>query len=108
MRVARLFGWFLILLALLAGGSELWLWASTGKHEMLVPGAIWYELHRDSLNLSQVVVQRYLHPTLWDPVIVAVLRAPLWLVPAVPGLLLAVLCRKRRRRRFGKRGKTLD
>ena len=40
-----------------------------------------------SLNLVQAVVQRYLLPALWDPVLVTLLLLPAWIVVGVPGLL---------------------
>lgn len=30
-------------------------------------GGIWFAAHSDSLNLSQAVIQRYIHPAIWDP-----------------------------------------
>ena len=42
----------------------------------------------------QAIVQRYLHPALWDLVFVTILLLPAWLVFAVPSLLLYVLGRK--------------
>ena len=41
-------------------------------------------------NLVQAVLQRCVHPAVWDPVLVTVLLLPLWLTLAVPGLLLAL------------------
>lgn len=59
-------------------------------------GATWFELDSASLNLAQAVVQRNLHPLLWDPVIQWVLTLPAWLVAAVIGLLFLYIGRKRR------------
>ena len=69
----------------------------TGTYEAIVVGTLWSELHLSSLNLAQAVIQRNLHPALWDPAIVWLLLRPAWLVFAVPELVLSILCRRRRR-----------
>lgn len=43
-------------------------------------GEAWYSLHVASLNLLQVVLERYLWPPLWNPGVVTVLQYPVWLV----------------------------
>ena len=73
-------------------------YVETDGYAAIVVGELWRDLHFGSLQLAQAVVQRYLHPALWDPAIVWVLLLPAWLVFAVPGLALSILCRKRRRR----------
>ena len=45
----------------------------------------------------QAVVQRYLHPWLWDPAFVQLLLWPAWVVPGVLAILLFLLCRRRQR-----------
>jgi hypothetical protein len=62
----------------------------------------WYRLSPGSLNLMQAVIERHVWKTLWDPVILTVLLQPVWLVLALPGLLLALFARSRKRRRFGR------
>ena len=73
-------------------------YVETDGYAAIVVGELWRYLHFDSLQLAQVVVQRYIYPPLWDPVIVWVLLLPVWLVFVVPGLGLWILCRKRRSR----------
>lgn len=51
-----------------------------------VLGQVWFELHHSSENLAQAIVQRYIHPAIWDPGIVTVLGWPSWLALAVTGL----------------------
>ncbi len=41
-------------------------------------GQIWYVLDVDSLGLSQAIIQRYIFPPLWDPVISTMLLWPGW------------------------------
>ena len=57
-------------------------------------GDLWGRLNAASLNLVQAMVQRYLFPALWDPVLVTFLLLPAWLVFGVPGLLLTLSGRK--------------
>ncbi len=51
-----------------------------------VLGQVWFEYHHSSENLAQAIVQRYIHPAIWDPGIVTVLGWPSWLALAVTGL----------------------
>lgn len=51
-------------------------------------------LDAGSLNLVQAVVQRYLHPAVWDSGIQPVLTWPAVLVLGVPGLLFLLLARR--------------
>jgi hypothetical protein len=71
----RLIG--LALLALAAG-----LFAIFGGDPL---GAVLFRLDPGLLNLVQAVVQRYLLPMIWDDVLLPVLEAPAWVVPAVLG-----------------------
>ncbi len=94
MIIGRIVGRVLVALALLflVGGIAL---AITGGTFTGITGAVWYQQHADSLNLSQAVTQRYVLPYLWDPIAVTVLNWPLWVstgaAVAVPGLVGYVL-----------------
>ncbi len=98
LRIAgRILGLLLLALALLAAGAEAVASLGAGEWQPLALGQVWYDLHRGSINLMQAVVQRYLHPAIWDPGVIAVLQWPAWLVAAVPGLVLLLFTRRRRR-----------
>ncbi len=99
MIIGRMIGWLLVLAALVVLGRDVIAWHETGSFEPVVIGKLWYDLHPASLNLIQAVIQRYVIPGLWDPVIVTVLLW--WAAPvlAVIGLLLVWLFRARRGRR---------
>jgi hypothetical protein len=43
-------------------------------------GEFWAETHIGSLNLFQVVIERYIWPPLWDPLVVSALQLPVWLL----------------------------
>lgn len=67
-------------------------------------GQIWFEIDRAlgtlTLNTLQAIVQRYVHPIVWDPIIVTVLGAPAWLICAILGVVFLFLGRTRTRERY--------
>lgn len=63
-------------------------------------GETWFNLDIGSLNLSQALIQRYVHPFLWDPVILWILGVPGWVVLGLPGLLLTFLARPKTKQNF--------
>jgi len=85
------FGLFLLALALLAAVYELFIAAESGSYRAIAAGELWFKLHPYSLNLSQAVTQRYLHPSLWDPIIISILQWPAWSLLGAPGAILAIL-----------------
>jgi hypothetical protein len=95
MIVGRVIGW----IALLFGAAVLvrdgLVWIDTKHWAPLALGQLWYDLNRSSLNLIQAVTQRYIHPFLWDPIIVNILLSWAFAVLMVFGVLLIVLFRKR-------------
>jgi hypothetical protein len=86
----------LLVLALAALGHELLLAWQAGSYRMIAAGELWYMLDRGSLNLAQAVTQRYLHPAIWDPVLVSVLQWPAWALLGAPAALLLVVFAPRR------------
>jgi hypothetical protein len=97
--IGRWLGWGLVALGIVLAGRDAYAFLETGARAMMPLGQLWYSLHPGSLNLTQAVVERYLHPFLWDPLIFSVLRLPAALVFLAPGVVLVLLCRKRKRRR---------
>ena len=100
MIVGRVIGW----IALLSGAAvlvrDLLVWIDTKHWAPIALGQLWYDLNRSSLNLVQAVVQRYIHPFLWDPIIVSILLCWAFAVLMVLGvLILAVSGRRARQRR---------
>ena len=95
MIVGRVIGWII----LLAGGAvlvrDLLVWIDTKHWAPVALGQLWYQLNRSSLNLVQAVVQRYIHPFLWDPIIVSILLSWAFAVLLILGVLLLVLFRRR-------------
>lgn len=81
------------LMLALAAGLAGWFGAATPL------GGVIFRLAPPFLNTLQAGVQRNLAPWLWDSVFLPVLEAPSWVVPAVLGLLLLLVSRRRRARR---------
>jgi hypothetical protein len=57
----------------------------------------WSKLAPGSLKSAQSAVERTTHPLLWDPLLVSLIRLPVWALFGVLGLLLAYAGRRRRR-----------
>ena len=96
--VVRLLGLVLLAVALWAGVIQFHLWAETGRFIPLALGQMWFDRDPSSLNLAQAVIERYVWPPLWDPVILTVLRWPAWAVLGLPALILLILPVGRRTR----------
>jgi hypothetical protein len=100
MKIAvRLLGLVLLAGALLAAAWQFQLWAQTGRFIPLALGQMWFNIDPSSLNLVQAVIERYVWPSLWDPVILTVLRWPAWAVLGLPALVLLILPIGKGRRR---------
>ena len=92
-------GLLLLAMGLVAFGYEVFVAINSGSYRMIAAGELWFRLHAYSLNLSQAVIQRYLHPSLWDPLLISALQWPTWALLGIPGVLLAVLFGPLTRRR---------
>ncbi len=98
MVVGRVLGWLLIIAAMVTAARDIFNYVDTDTYQPIATGKLWFDLHSTSLGHLQTIVQRYIYPGLWDNVVVPILLWPAWPVFLVPGILLAILCRKRRRR----------
>ena len=95
--IGRLIGWFLFLAGLSVLARDVIAWINTKRWAPLALGQLWYDLNRSSLNITQAVVQRYIHPYLWDPIIVTILLCWAFAVLMVLGLLVLAICGRRAR-----------
>lgn len=91
MIIVRILAWLLLLAALVAAGAELIGSLQAGTWTPITAGEVWFKTHLYSLNLAQAIIQRYIHPAIWDPGIVTVLLWPAWLVALVPAVVLMVI-----------------
>jgi len=99
----RIIGWFLIAVALTCWGYELAAWAGAdadaGGYRVFALGELIFTEWPGLLPYIQAGVQRNLHPAIWDPGIQFLLLRPGWAVFGLPGLLLAALCWRGRKRK---------
>lgn len=61
-------------------------------------GTSWFAVSPGTLNLAQALVQRYVFPGLWDPLIVSILNLPGFAVFLVLALLFYAIGRRPARR----------
>ena len=97
--IGRLIGWIIFLAGLSVLVRDVLVWVDTKHWAPIALGQLWFDLDRSSLNLVQAVVQRYIHPFLWDPIIVSVLLSWAFAVLMILGALLLVVFRRRNSRR---------
>ena len=91
----RILGLLFLAAALAVGVWEI-VDASAGGYWALKPfGEVFFRLAPEWLNLAQAVIQRYVAPWLWDPVILTALLWPAW--PTLGGIALIFLIFRRRR-----------
>ena len=88
-------GAVLIGLAVVSLGYEGTVAIDTGAWRAIPAGEVWFKLDNSSLNLVQAIVQRYLHPFLWDPLIVGILQWPPWATLGGLGMALTIIFRSR-------------
>jgi ABC-type Fe3+ transport system permease subunit len=99
MIIGRLVGWIIFFAGLSVLVRDVLVWIDTRHWAPIALGQLWFELNRSSLNLVQAVVQRYIHPFLWDPIIVSILLCWAFAVLMVLGGLILAFCSRRARRR---------
>ncbi|MCV0428219.1 MAG: hypothetical protein K5905_22415 [Roseibium sp.] len=92
----RVFGYGFLAVAIIAGISDASTSIAQSQMHLAPLGQVWFNLSPETLNLSQAVIQRYVHPSLWDPALQTVLTWPVWAVFAPLGLGFMWLGAKRR------------
>jgi hypothetical protein len=97
MILGRLVGWIVFLAGAAVLVRDLLVWVDTKTWAPIALGQLWYQLNRSSLNLVQAVIQRYIHPFLWDPIIVSILLCWAFAVLMVLGLLILAIFGRRSR-----------
>jgi hypothetical protein len=95
--IGRLIGWVIFLAGVSVLVRDALVWNDTKRWAPIAVGQLWYDFSRSSLNLVQAVVQRYIHPFLWDPIIVTVLLWWAFAVLMILGLLILAVSFARRR-----------
>ncbi len=103
--ILRLLGLFALALAVITAVLDVTRTIADSAPVITPLGTDWFNFSPSSLNLSQAIIQRYVHPVLWDPVFVKILLMPSWAVFAILAGLLLWFGKPRERRwqnRFGK------
>ena len=93
--IGRLIGWIIFLAGVSVLVRDALVWIDTKHWAPIALGQLWFDLNRSSLNLVQAVVQRYIHPFLWDPIIVSILLCWAFAVLMVLGVLILALFSRR-------------
>ena len=93
--IGRLIGWIVFLAGLAVLARDGFVWIENKQWAPMALGQLWYNLSPSSLNLVKAVVQRYIYPFLWDPIIVTVLLWWAFAVLMVLGLVILALSGKR-------------
>ena len=90
MRFTSLLGWILIVAAFIAAAAETVAHTVPGVRGMVISAYdLWYTLWPKSLVITRIIVERDFHALIWDPLLVAVLQFPAWLLLGGPGVALA-------------------
>lgn len=98
MFMLRLLGGWAILTAIVALVYDLThSYQTDAKFVFASLGKDWYAISPSTLNLLQASVERHMHPILWDPVLLSLLKAPATGVFAVLGVGLYAIGLRRRR-----------
>jgi hypothetical protein len=96
--MARVIGLFLLVLALITAVMDITRSIGASKMVLTPLGEAWSKIGEASLGAAQVSVETYIHPLVWDPVIVWVLLWPSWLIFAILAFVFMALGRRRRRK----------
>ncbi len=97
--IGRVIGWIIFLAGAAVLVRDVLVWVDTKHWAPIAFGQLWYEFNRSSLNLVQAITQRYIHPFLWDPIIVSILLCWAFAVLIVLGVLLLAIFRRHGRSR---------
>lgn len=96
-RVLFLLGCLLFLVAFISAGAETAVHVKADSRLTLLSAHdLWYRLDPDGFLLFQFQIKKHVGQLLWDPVLVAVLSLPAWLILGVPGAALVWFCRSPR------------
>jgi hypothetical protein len=95
--IGRLIGWALFLAGLSVLVRDVLVSIEAKRWAPIALGQLWFDLNRSSLNLTQAIVQRYIHPFLWDPVIITLLLCWAFAVLILLGLTILAISSRRAR-----------
>ena len=97
-KIGRLMGAALLLGAFLTLAVEAYRWWRDDVWESVSLGAAWAGVNANSLVGLGAFVERSISPWLWIEILVPLLTLPLWLYLILPGAVLLLITRRKRRR----------
>lgn len=90
MRIPSLLGWLLMGAAFIAAAAETVAHSVPGVGGLLISAYdLWYTFSPKGLVIARIMVERDVHPIIWDPLLITVLQFPAWLLLGGPGVALA-------------------
>lgn len=97
MILLRWLGWLLLFVALGTWAYEAIMALIEWDYRVIAGGELWARAGRNSLVGFQAFIEKQIWPWLWWNIVLPILQGPAWAIPLVPGFLLIVLFRRRRR-----------
>ncbi len=97
-RTGRLIGTAFLLGAAVTLAAEAFGWWRDDVWDFITLGAAWAAVNANSLVGLGAFVEKSISPWLWSEIMVPLLTLPLWLYLALPGAVLLVVTRRKRRR----------
>ncbi len=97
-KTSRLISTVLLLGAAVTVAVEAFGWWRDGVWDFITLGAAWAAVNANSLVGLGAFVEKSISPWLWSEIMVPLLTLPLWLYLALPGAVLLVVTRRKRRR----------
>ena len=95
--ILRILGVWLLLLAMVAAVVDATKSLAGGGAWVVTPmGEQWHQLAPETLVVSKTWIETTIGQFLWDPIIVGILSAPIWVVFSILGVLLYWLGQKRK------------
>ena len=74
--IGRWLGGLLLIAALAALARDAWMRLEIGSFALTSAGQLWFDLHKNSLQLLEPALVRHVWPPLWDPVAITILQWP--------------------------------
>ena len=96
MKVGKLIGWVLLACAFGFAAAETAAQGMAKQYGIMSAYTVLHTLIPGELIQTKIIIQKNLHPLLWDPIIRAILWLPGWLTFGLPGIFLAWKYRERR------------
>ncbi len=84
-----------LIMAVITGVQDAIKSVATSQVVITSLGSAWDSVSPDSIDLAQAVIERNIHPYLWDPIVQWILLQPAWAVFLVVALLFYIVAWRR-------------